>query len=74
MAPFVGEVLRSSALARVTSVSAQTWLWWVAGVVCAFAWVASLVTGDTSWVDHLWSLLPAIYLIIFAAHDNFAST
>ncbi len=54
--------------------SALTWVWWVAGVACAFAWVASLVTSDTSWVDRLWSVLPVIYLIIFAAHDRFSST
>ncbi len=29
---------------------------------CAFAWIASLVTGDNSWVDRLWSLLPVAYL------------
>ncbi|WP_354576106.1 DUF1295 domain-containing protein [Frigoribacterium sp. UYMn621] len=33
---------------------------------CAFAWLASLITGDTSWVDRLWSLLPVAYLWIFA--------
>ena len=30
----------------------------IAGVACAFAWTASLVTGDTSWVDRLWSIVP----------------
>jgi steroid 5-alpha reductase family enzyme len=53
--------------------SALTSVFWVAGVACAFAWVASLVSGDTSWVDRLWSILPAAYLIIFAAHDHFDS-
>ncbi|QNE46604.1 DUF1295 domain-containing protein [Glaciihabitans sp. INWT7] len=33
---------------------------------CAFAWIASLITGDNSWVDRLWSLLPVAYLWIFA--------
>jgi steroid 5-alpha reductase family enzyme len=53
--------------------SALTWVFWVAGFACAFAWVASLVSGDTSWVDRLWSILPAVYLIIFAAHNRFDS-
>ncbi|MFM9921154.1 DUF1295 domain-containing protein [Lacisediminihabitans sp. H27-G8] len=35
-------------------------------IACAFAWIASLVTGDNSWVDRLWSLLPVAYLWIFA--------
>jgi steroid 5-alpha reductase family enzyme len=38
----------------------------VSAVASAFAWVASLITGDNSWVDRLWSLLPVAYLWIFA--------
>jgi len=38
----------------------------IASVACALAWVASLATGDTSWVDRLWSIVPVIYLWIFA--------
>lgn len=53
--------------------SALTWVFWVAGVASAFAWMASLLSSDTSWVDRLWSILPAVYLIIFAAHDDFDS-
>jgi steroid 5-alpha reductase family enzyme len=37
-----------------------------AAVGCAFAWTASLVTGDTSWVDRMWSIVPVIYLWEFA--------
>jgi steroid 5-alpha reductase family enzyme len=33
---------------------------------CVFAQVASMLTGDNSWVDRLWSVLPVIYLWIFA--------
>jgi steroid 5-alpha reductase family enzyme len=32
----------------------------------AFAWIASLLTGDTSWVDRLWSIVPVIYVWVFA--------
>lgn len=39
----------------------------VAGVACAFCWVASLLTKDTSWVDRLWSIVPVVYVWIFAA-------
>src|SRR5579863_2770222 len=38
----------------------------IAAVACAFAWIASLVTSDTSWVDRMWSIVPVIYLWVFA--------
>ncbi|MHC2998706.1 DUF1295 domain-containing protein [Microbacterium sp. HJ5] len=38
----------------------------VAGVTCAFCWIASLITRDTSWVDRLWSIVPVVYVWIFA--------
>jgi steroid 5-alpha reductase family enzyme len=34
--------------------------------VCAFCWVASLITKDTSWVDRIWSIVPVVYVWIFA--------
>src|SRR5450830_820737 len=40
---------------------------WIAGAVSAFAWVASLVTKDTSWVDRIWSIVPVVYVWVFAA-------
>jgi len=39
----------------------------VAAVVSAFCWVASLITKDTSWVDRIWSVVPVVYVWIFAA-------
>jgi steroid 5-alpha reductase family enzyme len=38
----------------------------VFGVVCAFCWIASLITKDTSWVDRIWSIVPVAYVWIFA--------
>jgi len=38
----------------------------VGAVVCLFCWVASLVTKDTSWVDRIWSIIPVVYVWIFA--------
>jgi steroid 5-alpha reductase family enzyme len=35
-------------------------------VVCAFCWIASLITKDTSWVDRIWSIVPVVYVCIFA--------
>ena len=38
----------------------------VAAAACAFCWIASLITKDTSWVDRIWSIVPVIYVWIFA--------
>lgn len=35
--------------------------------VCALTWGLSLVTGEHSWVDRIWSVVPVVYLWIFAA-------
>lgn len=39
----------------------------IATAACAFAWSASLATGDTSWVDRMWSIVPVIYVCVFTA-------
>lgn len=38
----------------------------VAAVFSALCWIAALVTKDTSWVDRVWSIVPVIYVWIFA--------
>ncbi|QPE04005.1 DUF1295 domain-containing protein [Microbacterium schleiferi] len=38
----------------------------IAAAVSVFCWVASLITKDTSWVDRLWSVVPAVYVWVFA--------
>ena len=43
---------------------------YLACTACAFAWIASLVTGDTSWVDRSWSIVPVVYLWMFAAYAH----
>jgi steroid 5-alpha reductase family enzyme len=43
-----------------------------AAVVCAFCWIASLITRDNSWVDRLWSIVPVVYVWIFAGFAGFA--
>jgi steroid 5-alpha reductase family enzyme len=44
------------------------------GISCALAWVASLVSGDTSWVDREWSLVPIAYVWVFALAAGLLST
>lgn len=38
----------------------------VAAASAVFCWIASLITKDTSWVDRLWSVVPVVYVWIFA--------
>ena len=38
----------------------------IAAGVSAFTWIASLVTKTTSWVDQLWSVVPVVYVWVFA--------
>ena len=44
----------------------------VAGAVAAFCWIASLISKDHSWVDRLWSIVPVVYVWIFAGFAGFA--
>ncbi len=44
----------------------------IAGLVCAFVWIASLITHDTSWVDRIWSIVPVVYVWVFAAFAGLA--
>jgi steroid 5-alpha reductase family enzyme len=44
----------------------------VAAAVAAFCWIASLVSHDHSWVDRLWSIVPVVYVWIFAGAAGFA--
>ena len=39
---------------------------WLFAATCAFCWIASLITKDTSWVDRIWSIVPVAYVWIFA--------
>jgi steroid 5-alpha reductase family enzyme len=38
----------------------------ISSAVCAFAWIASLITQDHSWVDRIWSIVPAVYVWVYA--------
>ncbi|MCI1020551.1 DUF1295 domain-containing protein [Microbacterium sp. C5A9] len=38
-----------------------------AAVASAACWILSLITRDTSWVDRAWSIVPVVYVWIFAA-------
>lgn len=44
----------------------------IASVASAACWIASLITKDNSWVDRLWSILPAAYIVVFAWAAGFS--
>lgn len=44
----------------------------IAAIASAAAWIASLITKDTSWVDRLWSVIPVVYVWVFAGAAGFA--
>lgn len=39
-------------------------------VLAAWCWIASVVTGNYSQVDRLWSILPVLYTLHFAVHGG----
>jgi len=45
----------------------------VAACACALAWIASLITGATSWVDQMWSIVPMVYVWVFAGYAGLAN-
>jgi len=44
---------------------------WVLAATCALTWLLSIPTKDTSWVDRIWSVVPAVYAWVFAGGANF---
>lgn len=50
---------------------------WTALIVCVAisvaCWVLSLLTGEFSWVDRVWSLAPPAYCLIVVADQGFTS-
>lgn len=38
----------------------------VAAIASAACWILSLLTRDTSWVDRAWSIVPVVYVWVFA--------
>ncbi|NUU08475.1 DUF1295 domain-containing protein [Leifsonia sp. C5G2] len=40
---------------------------WILVAACAATWVLSLITNEHSWVDRIWSIVPVVYVWVFAA-------
>ncbi len=47
---------------------------WICGGVTVACWLASVATREYSWVDRLWSVVPVVYLWVFAATSGDART
>ncbi len=39
---------------------------WILAAVCLATWVLSLITREYSWVDRIWSLVPVVYVWVYA--------
>ncbi|MDN4595799.1 DUF1295 domain-containing protein [Leifsonia virtsii] len=39
---------------------------WILAAVCAATWALSLITNEHSWVDRIWSIVPVVYVWVFA--------
>jgi len=51
-------------------------LWTVIGVAVVAGvveWTASMLTGDYSWVDRSWSIVPVVYVGVFAGFAHFSN-
>ncbi|WP_029136325.1 DUF1295 domain-containing protein [Nakamurella lactea] len=44
---------------------------WIAAGVAILCWLLSVLTREYSWVDRIWSVVPAGYLWVFAAGSGF---
>lgn len=53
------------------STDALTLALYACALAAVWCWIASLVTGNYSQVDRLWSILPVLYVFHFAVHGGF---
>ena len=42
----------------------------ICAAVAAATWIASLVTREYSWVDRIWSVVPVVYVWVFAGRER----
>jgi steroid 5-alpha reductase family enzyme len=45
---------------------------WILALACLGTWVLSLITGEHSWVDRIWSIVPVVYVWVFAGAAGLA--
>jgi steroid 5-alpha reductase family enzyme len=52
-------------------VSALELNFWIFVGICALTWLLSVITKEYSWVDRIWSIIPVVYLWVFAYGAGF---
>ncbi|GAA1808632.1 DUF1295 domain-containing protein [Luedemannella flava] len=45
---------------------------WIFVGTCAATWLLSVLTREYSWVDRIWSVIPVVYVAVFAGSAGFA--
>jgi steroid 5-alpha reductase family enzyme len=47
---------------------------WLLAAVCFLTWLVSVITKEYSWVDRIWSIIPIVYVWVFAYGAEFANS
>ena len=42
---------------------------WIFVTVCFLTWITSVITKEYSWVDRIWSIIPVVYVWVFAYYE-----
>jgi steroid 5-alpha reductase family enzyme len=45
---------------------------WLLAAVCFITWITSVITKEYSWVDRIWSIIPIVYVWVFAYGSSFS--
>lgn len=46
---------------------------WLLAAVCFLTWLVSVITKEYSWVDRIWSIIPIVYVWVFAYGAEFTN-
>jgi len=46
---------------------------WLLSAVCFLTWLVSVITKEYSWVDRIWSIIPIVYVWVFAYGAEFTN-
>ncbi|QDZ13658.1 DUF1295 domain-containing protein [Humibacter ginsenosidimutans] len=45
---------------------------WILAAICVVTWMLSLITKEYSWVDRIWSIVPVVYVWVYAVAAGLA--
>ncbi|HEY5222123.1 MAG TPA: DUF1295 domain-containing protein [Microbacteriaceae bacterium] len=46
---------------------------WIVAAACLATWILSVLTHEHSWVDRIWSIMPVVYIWVFAVAGGWAN-